>query len=131
MNWNLKLFLMMSVISEEFRWFRFQSASEILKERERRYESKKITSNWLCFSFGGLWPYGWNIHSDLSSCLTQKAYAALADGTLANSEVMPLAKKIAGQCIQQLALAGMDTEAINASKTLLTVLKENTVATTK
>ncbi len=70
-------------------------------------------------------------NSDLSSCLTQKAYAALADGTLANSEVMPLAKKIAGQCIQQLALAGMDTEAINASKTLLTVLKENTVATTK
>ncbi len=70
-------------------------------------------------------------NADLSSCLTQKAYAALADGTLANSEVMPLAKKIAGQCIQQLALAGMDEEAIDASTTLLKVLKENTVATEK
>ncbi len=69
--------------------------------------------------------------ASLSSCLTQKAYASLADGTLANSEVVPLAKKIAGQCIQQLALAGMDEEAINASVTLLKVLKENTVKTEK
>ena len=45
--------------------------------------------------------------------------------------MMPLAKKIAGQCIQQLALAGMDEEAVNASVTLLKVLKENTVATEK
>ncbi len=69
--------------------------------------------------------------ASLSSCLTQKAYATLADGTLANSEVVPLAKKIAGQCIQQLALAGMDQEAINASTVLLKTLKENTVATEK
>lgn len=69
--------------------------------------------------------------ASLSACLTQKAYTALSDGTLANSEVMPLAKKIAGQCIQQLALAGMDEEAINASSVLLKTLKENTVETTK
>ena len=70
-------------------------------------------------------------NSELSSCLTQKAYSALADGTLANSEVKTLAKKISGQCIQKLALAGMDEEAINASITLLKVLKENTVTTAK
>ena len=34
------------------------------------------------------------------------------------------------EIMSDLALAGMDEEAINASKTLLTVLKENTVATT-
>ena len=64
----------------------------------------------------------------LTTCLTQKAYAALSDGSLANSEVMPLAKKIAGQCIQRLALqkAGLDDEAITATTNLLNVLKQNT-----
>lgn len=66
-------------------------------------------------------------NAGLSACLTQKAYTALTDGSLANNEVMPLAKKITGQCIQQLALqkAGLDEEAITATTTLLNALKEN------
>lgn len=63
----------------------------------------------------------------LTTCLTQKAYTALSDGTLVNTEVMPLAKKITNQCLQQLALqkAGLDDEAITATTTLLNALKEN------
>lgn len=66
-------------------------------------------------------------NAGLSACLTQKAYTSLSDGSLENSAVMPLAKKIAGECIQQLALqkAGLNDEAVTATTTLLNVLKEN------
>ena len=71
-------------------------------------------------------------NAGLTACLTQKAYNTLSDGSLANSEVLPLAKKIAGQCLQQLALqkAGLDDEAIMATTTLLSTLKENTTTDT-
>lgn len=72
-------------------------------------------------------------NATLSACLTQKAYNALSDGSLENTQVTALAKKITGQCIQKLALqkAGLDDEAITATTSLLSALKENTTTTTK
>lgn len=66
-------------------------------------------------------------NSSLTTCLTQKSYTALTDGTLANSSVSVLAKEIATSCLKSLALekAGLDTEAQTATTSLLTALKGN------
>ena len=70
-------------------------------------------------------------NATLSACLTQKAYTALSDGSLENTQVSTLAKKIAGECIQKLALqkAGLNDEAITATTTLLSTLKQNSTET--
>lgn len=64
-------------------------------------------------------------NTSLNTCLTQKAYAALNDGSLMTTEVKTLAKNISTACLRQLALekAGLNEEAVTAATNVLTALK--------
>ena len=64
-------------------------------------------------------------NTSLNTCLTQKAYASLNDGTLFTTEVKTLAKNISTACLKQLALekAGLSEEAMTAATNVLTALK--------
>ena len=64
-------------------------------------------------------------NTTLNACLTQKAYAALNDGSLVTTDITTLAKNISGACLKQLALekSGLSSEAIDATTQLLTALK--------
>ncbi|MBO5997644.1 MAG: hypothetical protein J6P93_03880 [Alphaproteobacteria bacterium] len=66
-------------------------------------------------------------NATLNACLTQKAYAALNDGSLMNTEISKLAKNISKTCIQQLALqkAGLDQESVTAATNVLNMLKSS------
>ena len=64
-------------------------------------------------------------NTTLNTCLTQKAYAALNDGSLFTTEIKTLAKNISTACLQQLALekAGLNQESMTAAVNVLTALK--------
>ncbi len=64
-------------------------------------------------------------NTSLNTCLTQKAYAALNDGSLMTTEIKTLAKNISTSCLQQLALekAGLNQESMTAAVNVLTALK--------
>lgn len=71
-------------------------------------------------------------NTSLNVCLTNKAYAALSDGSLASTDIKTLAKNISGECLKQLALekSGLSSEAITATTQLLTALKTAKTETT-
>lgn len=64
-------------------------------------------------------------NTSLNTCLTQKAYAALNDGTLMTMDVKTLATHISTVCLKQLALekAGLNEESLTAATNVLTALK--------
>jgi len=64
-------------------------------------------------------------NASLNTCLTQKAYATLNDGTLFTTEIKTLAKNISTACLKQLALekSGLSEESITAATNVLTALK--------
>ena len=66
-------------------------------------------------------------NASLNTCLTQKAYATLQDGSLMTTDVKTLAKNISTACLKQLALekSGLSDEAFTAATQLLTALKNN------
>ena len=70
-------------------------------------------------------------NTSLSVCLTNKAYAALSDGSLLTTELKTLASDISTSCLKQLALekAGLNDESLNAATTLLTALKNSKTQT--
>ena len=69
-------------------------------------------------------------NTSLNVCLTNKAYAALNDGTLLTTDMKTLATNISKTCLRQLALekSGLDNESFNAVTTLLTALKNSQTA---
>lgn len=64
-------------------------------------------------------------NNSLNACLTQKAYAALNDGSLMTTEIKTLATNISSACLKQLALekAGLSEESVTAATSVLTALK--------
>lgn len=64
-------------------------------------------------------------NASLNTCLTQKAYATLNDGTLFTTDVKTLAKNISTACLKQLALekAGLSEESVTAATSVLNALK--------
>ena len=64
-------------------------------------------------------------NASLSTCLTQKAYAALNDGSLMTTEIKTLAKNISAACLKQLALekSGLSEESVAAATNVLTALR--------
>ena len=64
-------------------------------------------------------------NTSLNTCLTQKAYASLNDGSLFTTEVKTLAKNISTACLRQLALekAGLSEESVTAATSVLSALK--------
>ena len=64
-------------------------------------------------------------NASLNTCLTQKAYATLNDGTLFTTEIKTLAKNISTACLKQLALekSGLSEESVTAATNVLTALK--------
>jgi len=64
-------------------------------------------------------------NASLNTCLTQKAYAALNDGSLFTTEIKTLAQNISTACLQKLALekAGLSEESVTAATNVLTALK--------
>ena len=64
-------------------------------------------------------------NTSLNTCLTQKAYAALNDGSLMTTEVKVLAKNISAACLKQLALekSGLSEESVTAATNVLNALK--------
>ncbi|MBQ4471725.1 MAG: hypothetical protein II942_00545 [Alphaproteobacteria bacterium] len=64
-------------------------------------------------------------NASLNTCLTQKAYATLQDGSLMTTDVKTLAKNISTACLKQLALekSGMSEESLTAATNVLTALK--------
>ena len=67
-------------------------------------------------------------NASLNTCLTQKAYAALNDGSLMTTEIKTLAKNISAACLKQLALekSGLSEESVTAATSVLTALKAAT-----
>ena len=61
----------------------------------------------------------------LNVCLTQKANAAIQDGTAFTTPIKTLAQNISKACLKQLALekTGMSEEALTATVNVLTALK--------
>ena len=61
----------------------------------------------------------------LNVCLTQKANAAIQDGTAFTTPVKTLAQNISSACLKQLALqkAGLSEESLTAATNVLTALK--------
>ena len=61
----------------------------------------------------------------LNVCLTQKANAAIQDGTAFTTPVKTLAKDISTACLKQLALekAGLSEESLSAATSVLAALK--------
>ena len=61
----------------------------------------------------------------LNVCLTQKANAAIQDGSAFTTPVKTLAHNISTACLKQLALqkAGLSEEAVTATVNVLTALK--------
>ena len=61
----------------------------------------------------------------LNVCLTQKANAAIQDGTAFTTPVKTLAQNISTACLKQLALqkAGLSEESLTAATNVLTALK--------
>ena len=61
----------------------------------------------------------------LNVCLTQKATAAVQDGTAFTTPVKTLAQNISKVCLKQLALekTGLSEEAVTAATNVLTALK--------
>ncbi len=64
-------------------------------------------------------------NASLNTCLTQKAYASLNDGSLFTTEVKTLAKNISTACLKQLALekSGLSEESVTAATNVLNALK--------
>ena len=64
-------------------------------------------------------------NASLNTCLTQKAYASLQDGSLMTTEVKTLAQNISAACLKQLALekSGLSEESVTAATNVLTALK--------
>jgi len=64
-------------------------------------------------------------NSSLNTCLTQKAYATLNDGSLMTTDVKTLAKNISAACLRQLALekSGLSEESVTAATNVLNALK--------
>lgn len=63
--------------------------------------------------------------TSLNACLTQKAYAALNDGSLFTTDIKTLAKNVSVQCLKDLALekSGLSQESVTAATNVLTALK--------
>ena len=61
----------------------------------------------------------------LNVCLTQKANAAIQDGSAFTTPVKTLAQNISTACLKQLALqkAGLSEESLTAATNVLTALK--------
>ena len=61
----------------------------------------------------------------LNVCLTQKANAAIQDGSAFTTPVKTVAQNISKACLKQLALekTGISEEALNATVSVLTALK--------
>ena len=61
----------------------------------------------------------------LNVCLTQKANAAIQDGTAFTTPVKTLAQNISSACLKQLALekTGLSEESLTAAQNVLTALK--------
>ena len=64
-------------------------------------------------------------NASLNTCLTQKAYATLNDGSLLTTDVKTLAKNISAACLKQLALekSGLSEESVTAATNILNALK--------
>ena len=64
-------------------------------------------------------------NASLNTCLTQKAYASLNDGSLLTTDVKTLAKNISAACLKQLALekSGLSEESVTAATNILNALK--------
>ena len=64
-------------------------------------------------------------NASLNTCLTQKAYNALNDGSLMTTDVKTLAKNISTACLKQLALekSGLTEESVTAATNVLNALK--------
>lgn len=64
-------------------------------------------------------------NASLNTCLTQKAYATLNDGSLFTTEIKTLAKNISAACLKQLALekSGLSEESVTAAANVLNALK--------
>lgn len=64
-------------------------------------------------------------NASLNTCLTQKAYASLNDGSLMTTDIKTLAKNISTACLKQLALekSGLSEESVTAATNVLTALK--------
>ena len=69
-------------------------------------------------------------NASLNTCLTQKAYAALNDGSLLTTDVKTLAKNISTACLKQLALekSGLSEESVTAATSVLNALKATQTA---
>lgn len=89
---------------------------------------KKLIVTTLVLTLIGCTQTATTSNNSLTTCLTQKSYTSLTDGTLASSSISVLAKEIATSCLKSLALekAGLNEEAVTATTTLLTALKETT-----
>ena len=61
----------------------------------------------------------------LNVCLTQKANAAIQDGTAFTTPVKTLAQNISKECLKKLALekTGLSEESVTAAQNVLTALK--------
>lgn len=61
----------------------------------------------------------------LNICLTQKANAAIQDGTAFTTPIKTLAQNISKECLKKLALekAGLSEESVTAAANVLTALK--------
>ncbi len=61
----------------------------------------------------------------LNVCLTQKANAAIQDGTAFTTPIKTLAQNISKECLKKLALekAGLSEESVSAATNVLTALK--------
>jgi len=63
--------------------------------------------------------------ASLNTCLTQKAYSALNDGSLMTMDVKTLATHISTVCLKKLALdsAGLSEDTVTTATNILTALK--------
>lgn len=63
--------------------------------------------------------------TSLNTCLTQKAYGALNDGSLLTTDVKTLASNISTSCLKELALekAGLSQESVTTATNVLNALK--------
>jgi len=66
-----------------------------------------------------------DMKASLNTCLTQKAYSALNDGSLMTVDVKTLATHISTVCLKQLAIdtTGLSEETVTTAANILTALK--------
>ena len=95
------------------------------KKQKKGLKMKKLLVVGLALTLSACGTTANTSNTSLNTCLTQKAYAALNDGSLMNTEIKTLAKNISTACLKQLALekAGLSEESVTAATNVLNALK--------